>query len=205
LAGLPACLPACPAHQEGEEVYINQVAACMIYLGEQLGYSPRSPAERARADCILLNVQDFIAAGRLSFHPVNSHASYFDQVEEADRVSLEWSKTKLPVWLAHLEKVMQHRGGGGGGGGAGGAADAGADAAAPVAGGPSITYADFAVFHVLDATVSQFNNEKYGWAWDRNEGIPQLKAFYAAFAARPRLAAYRASDRMGLFGSNSMM
>lgn len=51
--------------QNGDEpVMINQVGACMIYLGEKLGYNPKTAQERARADCVLLNAIDYIGEGR---------------------------------------------------------------------------------------------------------------------------------------------
>jgi hypothetical protein len=42
----------------GEEVMINQVSACMAYIGGQLGYRPSSEPERARADCITAKMRN---------------------------------------------------------------------------------------------------------------------------------------------------
>lgn len=97
-----------PAH--GEEVIINQVGACMVYLGENLGYAPKSAAERARADSVMLNALDYIAEGRRSFHPVNDKLSYKDQKEEGDKVSKNFSKTRMPVYLRHFNKVVKKYG-----------------------------------------------------------------------------------------------
>lgn len=163
---------------DGEEVSINQVAACMMYIGDILGYAPTSPKEKAIADAIILNAMDYIARGRSSFHPVKDAMSYKDQKEEGDKASLEWSKEKMPIWLAHFEKVVKKHG-----------------PKAPIAGGKSVTYADFALFHVLDATISQFNNEKYDMAWDKQK-VPNLKEYYEWFGSRPNLKAYRESGRM---------
>jgi hypothetical protein len=62
---------------------------------------------------------------------------------------------------------------------------------APVAGGPGVTFADFALFHVLDATVSQFNTDYYNMAWDKLDA-PALKEYYTWMGPRPNLVA---SDR----------
>merc|ERR1711879_469014 len=129
---------------------------------------------------------DYIAAGRSSFHPIENGASYWDQKEEADRVSKLWSESKMRVWLQHFEKVIKRAEG------------------KPLAGGLQVTYADFAVFHVLDATEAQFNKEKYEFAWDR-EDIPACKAFKVAFEQRPNLQAYFASNRRYPWGGDSMM
>ena len=174
-----------PAGQE-EEVMINQVNACMSYIGAMLGYAPQSDAERARADCITANAMDYIAAGRNSFHPTDAGGSYHDQKEEGDRVSKEWASTKMPIWLQHFEKLAKRAAGG------------------PIAGGTSVTYADFALFHVLDATEAQFNTLMYGSAWETAD-TPALKEFKTRFAERPKLKEYFASDRRLPWAGDSMM
>lgn len=183
-----------------EPVLINQVGACMIYLGEQLGYAPESPAERARADAVMLNCLDYIAEGRSSFHPVQNSMSYKDQKEQGDKVSKEFSQERMKKYLLHFNKVV-----------AAAAAAArrrqqdGSSTPQPVAGGDKITYADFALFHVLDATIHQFNTDFYEKAWD-NTNVPALKEYHAWFvASRPKLKAYFESDRCAPYAGDSMM
>jgi glutathione S-transferase len=161
-----------------DAVVINQVGACVMYIGEQLGYAPQSAKERALADMITMNAIDYIAEGRSSFHPVKNSMSYSDQKEEGDKASKEFTKTRMPIWLAHFEKTVKVHG-----------------AKSPVAGGPKVTYADFVLFHVLDATIAQFNNEKYENAWDK-QNIDSLKEYYAWMKSRPNLKAYFESDRV---------
>jgi glutathione S-transferase len=161
-----------------EDVLINQVGAAMIYLGDQLGYAPSSSAERARATSVLLNALDYIAEGRRSFHPVENNMSYHNQKEEGDRESKIFSQTRMGIWLAHFEKTVQKFGG----------------PETPVVGGKHITFADFALMHVLDATVSQFNTEFYDMAWDQ-QSVPALKKYLAWMKTRPNLQAYWKSDR----------
>jgi len=172
-----------------EEVLVNQVAATMVYLGEVLGYAPVSAAERARADAITQNALDYISAGRLSFHPVKGTMSYNEQWEEGDKASAEWLAGRAQVFLQHFEKVLKQN----------------KAATSPVAGGENVTYADFALYHVLDATKAQFNNDKYGMFWDKQLDAPTLKAFYANMCERPKLKAYRESDRFVPFSGDSMM
>jgi glutathione S-transferase len=158
-------------------VMINQTAACMIYIGDVIGYGPASPMERARANAVTLNAMDYIAEGRSSFHPVKNSMSYNDQKEEGDRASQEFVKTRMKTYLNHFQKVVVTAG-----------------VTAPVAGGGSITYADFALFHVLDATVAQFNTEFYSYAWDTFDG-KELKQYYQWMKQRPNLQVYFQSDR----------
>jgi len=179
-ASFPLLYPPALLHQPtdgSEPVLINQTAACMIYLGDMLGYAPSSHAERARANAVLCNAMDFIAEGRLSFHPVNGKASYTDQKAEGDKASKEFSQNRLKTYLYHFHKAVAIKGG-----------------KNPVAGGTEITYADFALFHVLDATVAQFNTEFYDHAWDRLD-VPALKEYYSWMKGRPNLQLYFQSDR----------
>jgi glutathione S-transferase len=147
-------------------------------VGDILGYSPSSAREKALANAITLNAMDYLARGRSSFHPVQDSVSYNDQKEEGDKASLEWTTEKMPIWLAHFEKVVKKHG-----------------ANAPASGGSSITYADFALFHILDATIAQFNSEKYEMAWDK-QNVPALKEYHLWMKSRPNLKAYFDSERV---------
>lgn len=186
----PLFYPPAIWHQPGngeEPVMINQVGACMIYLGEKLGYSPKTSPERARANSVLLNALDYMSEGRMSFHPVNSKMSYKDQKEEGDKASKSFSETRLKMFLYHFNKVVAIHG-----------------SKMPVAGGSSVTYADFALLHVLDATVYQFNKEFYNFVWD-NLDLPDLKDYYLWMKSRPHLQAYFASPRCPACAGDSMM
>jgi glutathione S-transferase len=164
--------------KDGEEVLVNQVGACLIYLGDELGYAPGSTAEKARANSIMLNALDYIAEGRQSFHPVKNHMSYLDQKVEGDTASKEFSKTRMPTFLHHFNKVVLKN----------------ASPKSPIAGGENVTFADFCLFHVLHATVEQFNTEFYDKAWDHVD-VPQLKEYYEWMKSRPKLQEYFSSDR----------
>merc|ERR1712196_254001 len=164
----------------------------MTYLGEVLGYNPTSAAERARADCITQNALDFISSGRSSFHPVKSTMSYNDQKEEGDRVSKEWCGARGATFLQYFEKILKQ------------ARPAPDQPVGPVARGENITYADFCLYHVLEAFRTQFDKEFYGMAWT-NMDIPTCKQFHTQMHERPNLVAYRQTDRCPPFAGDSMM
>jgi glutathione S-transferase len=176
-----------PVNDPANEVLINQSGACMIYLGDALGYAPSSAAERARASMILLNCEDYISEGRRSFHPIHNNKSYRDQKEDGDRVSKEFSHGRMKIYLHHFNKIVTKHG-----------------SNHPVAGGSNVTYADFALFHVLDATIAQFNTPFYSMAWDHTN-VPALKEYYAWFRSRPNLQEYFSSDRCLPYAGDSMM
>jgi glutathione S-transferase len=91
----------------GEEVFINEVSACMVYIGEVLGYGPVTPAERGRAESVMANAIDYIAERRRSFHPVKDSMSYNEQKEEGNRLSKEFATKRMLLWLAHFDKVVK--------------------------------------------------------------------------------------------------
>ncbi|CAE7228945.1 unnamed protein product [Symbiodinium necroappetens] len=173
---------------DGEEVFVNTQIACLRYLGQCLGYAHASAAEGARADQIAQNAVDYWVEGRNCFHPLdNSHlGSYSSQKDAADKSSQEWSRTRMRLWLQHFEKIVLRAG-----------------PRKPVAGGFSVTYADFLLFHVLDATEAQFNEEHFSRAWD---AAPEgLKAYKEWMASRPKLQAYFNSNRRKPWAKDSMM
>ncbi|KAG7345119.1 glutathione S-transferase [Nitzschia inconspicua] len=174
--------------KDAPSVMVNQTAACMAYLGDVLGYAPSTPAERARANAVTLNALDYIAEGRSSFHPVKNSMSYKDQKDEGDKCSKEFVGTRMKIFLYHFAKIVAGN----------------ATSTSPIAGGSAVTYADFALFHVLDATVSQFNTEFYAHAWDAFEG-KELKEYYQWMKDRPNLQKYFQSDRCAPFAGDSMM
>jgi glutathione S-transferase len=82
----------------------------------------------------------------------------------------------MKMFLHHFNKIIVMNG----------------NAEKPVAGGEYVTYADFALFHVLDATLYQFDTEYYLYAWE-NLNVPMLKQYYEWMKSRPNLRLYFAS------------
>jgi hypothetical protein len=44
----------------GERSLVNQVGACIIYIGDVLDYGPATSAEEARAECCHARVNDYL-------------------------------------------------------------------------------------------------------------------------------------------------
>lgn len=187
-APFPVMFPPMISHQPkiGEAVFVNNTHPILRYMASQLGYLPSTPADTARADQIVANVVDFIAEGRLTFHPTDGVASYASQKAAADICSKLWSEGRLRVWLQHFEKVLRRAAGAG-----------------PVV-GSSLTYADFALFFGLEAVEAQFNTDFYNHVFD-NEDIPYSKAYALMMQKRPGIAAYKLSTRCRPWAGDSMM
>lgn len=66
--------------------------------------------------------------------------------------------------------------------------------------GPSFSYTDLTLFHVLRATGAQFPEP-----WSKADYIPALKAYKDRIASRPNIAAFLKSSRAQPFAGDSMM
>jgi len=171
-----------PVIRKGDFV-LAQTPTIMRYLGRIFNMYPSNPIDEAHADQIMETMADFLADGRLSFHPVEPYGTYYKQIEEA-KVSVEkFSKTRLPRFLSHFEALLAHNSNG------------------QFAVGSTLTYADIALFHALCATESQFNEAYISIV----KTCPHLVAFKDRIASRPNIAAYLSSDKRGFFEGNSMM
>ena len=96
-----------PAIRKGSFV-LYQTPSIMRFLGKQFGMFPDTEEQAAHADALMSFLTDFIAEGRLVFHPVCFTMSYYQQVEEA-KPHVEWfQRERMPRFLTHLNHVLQH-------------------------------------------------------------------------------------------------
>merc|ERR1719215_46451 len=136
------------------------------------------PEAEARADQICETVHEFVSEGRLAYHPDHTHRKpYYQQVEFAKPWIRAFEQSRLPRFLGHFERLLVAGGGW-----------------HFVGGG--FSYVDLQVFTVLRVCKFQFA-EAYQ--------APLLERFVENIAARPRIAAYLASERCRPFVGNSMM
>ena len=169
-------------------------------------------------------LSDAVAEGRLAFHPRDFYASHRTQSDACGPYIEQYGGTRLPKYYAYLEACLEWNakaypagsggGAGGGGGGGGGGTEGqqqqaqrqGGDADAGDAGGgwlvgPRLTVADLTAYHFVCAA------ERHYGRWHAAEiaRAPRLGRLRARVAARPRVAAYLASDRCPPFDADSMM
>lgn len=177
--GFPVFAP--PAIKRGDFV-LSQTPTIVRYLGKQFDLFPETPEDEALADSLMSFLTDFIAEGRLVFHPKCFTASYYEQKEEAKGHVAWFEEHRLPMFLRYLEKVL-------------------ARSQSGWAVGSKMTYVDIGLFHTLMAAESQFPTP---WTKAICE-TSHLKPFVERVAAVPNIAAYLKSDRRGFFEGNSMM
>ena len=166
---------------------LSQTPAILEYLGEKFGLVPHSLEDKARAQQVTLSACDFLADGRAPFHPVKPTESYSVQMDEAKVAVAEFVKDggRLDRWLAHFVTLIDNRPGG------------------RYLFGDTITYADCALFHVLDAAMSQFPD-----AWDepsREKLRTTLEPYMKLITMHVTLGAYLKADDRAPWAGDSMM
>jgi glutathione S-transferase len=163
-----------PALRHGD-VLVAQTAAILQYLAPRIGVVPDDEASRLRAHQIQLTLADLVAETHQTHHPVAVSLYYDDQRREAARCADAFVRERIPLFLRYLDRALDSNPAGGGRWLVGGAC----------------SYVDLSVFQVIAGLRYAFPN-----AMRRHERhYPRLAALHDAVAARPRIAAYLASER----------
>ncbi|HEY6098507.1 MAG TPA: glutathione S-transferase [Anaeromyxobacter sp.] len=156
-------------------VLVAHTAAILEYVAPRLGLVPRDEASRRRAHQIQLTLADLVSEVHDTHHPVGVSLYYEDQRREAARRAAEFVRSRIPMYLAYLDRALDSSPGGRG----------------RWLVGPRPSYADLSAFQALAGLRYAFPR-----AMRRHErGLPRLGALHDAVAAQPRIAAYLASGR----------
>jgi len=152
------------------DVHMAQTGAILRYLAKQHGYYGKTPQEQFVCDMVYDGADDWRSA-------------YVDIVYPADRDQFpalkdQFVKTKLVSFLNQFNTLLKRVEGG-----------------QHFFVGKEITFADFAVFEMLDISLPL----------DANclKGYPLLVAFHERIASRPHIAAYIQSGRRPVKINNS--
>ena len=151
---------------------VAQTANVLAYLAPRLKLVPRDEASRARALEIQLTIADLVAEAHDTHHPIAVDLYYEDQKTEAKRRAASFVAKRLPKFLGWLEDRLAHNGG-------------------RHFVGARVSYVDLSAFQVVAGLSYAFPNALARIA----RRVPRLLALHDRVAARPRVAAYLASDR----------
>lgn len=150
---------------------LAQTAAILAWIGPELGLAPAGDGERRALDQLQLTVMDLLAEVHDTHHPIAASLYHEEQVPEAIRAANLFVRERMPKFLGWLERATA-RGGG-----------------HPI--GHVHTTADLSVFQVMTGLAYAFPR-----AFAALEPtLPALCAVRDQVAARPRIAAYLASER----------
>jgi glutathione S-transferase len=167
-------LPFAPPFLKVKELIIGQTANILIYLGAHHGLAPADEAGRLWAHQLQLTIADLVDEVHDTHHPIASSLYYEDQREEARARTTEFVKSRAPKYLGYFERVL------------------GQNTSGPAhLVGAELTYPDLSLFQVVAGLRYAFPR-----AMARLEPKhPRVVELHDRVAARPRIAAYLASDR----------
>ena len=168
-AGHPIFAP--PVLRQGELV-LAQTAAICDFLGRRHGLAPDDEAGRAHALELQLTIADLVDEVHDTHHPISASLYYEDQKPAAKRRAAHFVGERLPRYLEYFERVLRDNGSG-------------------VMVGKEPSHADLSLFQALEGLAYAFPR-----AFARATGsTPGVLALRERVRARPRIAAYLASER----------
>lgn len=162
-----------PFLRHGKRV-IGQAAAILLYLGDRHGLAPKAEAGRLWTHQLQLTIADAVTEAHDTHHPIASRLYYEDQQPEAKRRAEDFCRHRIPKYLGWFETVLDRNPKGGG-----------------HLVGARVSYADLSLFQLVAGLRYAFPKAT-GRALRK---APRVAALADAVAARPRIAAYLASER----------
>ena len=173
--------PFAPPFLRSGDLVIAQVANILFYLGRRLGLAPADVAGRLDAHQLQLTITDLVAEVHDTHHPISLELYYEDQKPEALRRTESFIAHRMPKFLGYFERVLERHGG------------------RHLLGG-AISYVDLSMFQVVEGLRYAFPRAMKALA----PKIRRLIELRDHVAARPRIAAYLASDRRLAFNEDGI-
>ncbi len=163
---------------------VSQTANILAFLAPRLGRVPADERLHAEAVQIALTIADAVAEAHDTHHPIAGGLYYEDQKREAKRRAGFFVQERMPRYLGWLEDVLERNG----------------TSRKRWLVGRDCTYADLSAFQLVEGLRYALPN-----AMARLEPkIPLLIALRERVAARPRIAAYLASNRRIAFNEDGI-
>jgi glutathione S-transferase len=165
-------IPFAPPFLKSGELVIGQTANILLYLGARHGLAPEDEAGRLWAHQLQLTIADFVDEIHDTHHPIASSLYYEDQRREAKGRAEDFVKSRAPKYLGYFERVLEKTGSG-------------------HLVGSELTYPDLSLFQIVAGLRYAFPR-MMAQLEPRNR---RVVALHDRVAARPRIAAYLASER----------
>jgi glutathione S-transferase len=164
--------PFAPPFLKAGDLVIGQTANILLYLGAHHGLSPADEGGRLWAHQLQLTIADFVDEVHDTHHPIASSLYYEDQREEARARAADFVKSRMPKYLGYFERVLEKTGSG-------------------HLIGSERTYPDLSLFQIVAGLRYAFPRAMTLF----EPKHPRVVALHERIAARPRIAAYLASER----------
>jgi glutathione S-transferase len=164
--------PYAPPFLQAGTLVIAQTALILHYLGPRLKLVPRREADRLWGHQLQLTITDLVKEIHDTHHPISSQLYYEDQRREAKRYNEAFWRHRAPKLLGYFENVLAESGG-------------------PFVFGRRVCYVDLSLFQIVAGLRYAFPRRMRRF----EKNVPRLAALHDRVAARPRIAAYLASER----------
>jgi glutathione S-transferase len=175
--------PFAPPFLRAGELIIGQTANILLYLGARHGVAPDDEAGRLWTHQLQLTIADLVDEVHDTHHPIASSLYYEDQRREARTRAADFLKSRAPKYLGYFERVLERN-----------------EAGDRHLVGAALTYPDLSLFQIVAGLRYAFPR-----AMARLEPKhPRVVALHDRVAARPRIAAYLASDRRIAFNEHGI-
>ena len=172
-----------PPYLKAGRLLIGQTANILLYLGPRHDLVPKSEAARLWAHQLQLTIADFVDEAHDTHHPIASSLYYQDQRPEAQRRTADFLKSRVPKCLGYFEKALARNKARGG-----------------HLIGARLSYPDLSLLQIVAGLRYAFPR-----AMARLEpNYPRVVALHDIVAARPRIAAYLASNRRIAFNEHGI-
>ena len=166
--------PFAPPFLKAGKLVIAQTANILLFLGERHRLAPATVAGRLWTHQLQLTIADLVAEVHDCHHPIAASLYYEDQKREAKRRAHYLIRERLPKYLGYLERVLQRNPRG-----------------SKFLVDARLTYADLSAFQLVAGLLYAFP-KAMARLRKRHANLMRL---HANVAARPRIAAYLASER----------
>ncbi len=172
--GTLACPPFAPPFLKAGKLVIGQTANILLFLGERHGLAPKSEAGRFFTHQLQLTLADLVSEIHDTHHPIAGSLYYEEQRAEAKRRAADFVANRLPKYFRYFERALKSNPSG----------------PAHLVGARA-SYADLSLFQVVAGLRYAFPKAMVRVA----RRYPNVLALQDRVAARPRIAAYLASER----------
>lgn len=166
--------PFAPPFLTAGKLLIGQTANILQYLGAHHRLAPASEAGRLWANQLQLTITDFVREAHDTHHPISSGLYYEEQTRAALQGAAEFLKSRAPKFLGYFEEVLVRN-----------------PAGDRYLIGNRLTYPDLSLFQVAAGLTYAFPRAMARF----DKKYPRIVALRDRVAARPRIAAYLASER----------
>jgi glutathione S-transferase len=168
------CRPFAPPFLKAGKLVIGQTANILLFLGDRHRLAPATEAGRLWAHQLQLTLADFLQEVHDTHHPIAGGLYYEDQRGAARRRAADFRAERAPKFLGYFEDILRRNKRG--------------DAYLL---GARRSYPDLSLFQIVAGLRYAFPRAMAGL----EKRHPRVVALHDTVAARPRIAAYLASDR----------